>query len=274
LPTAWSATTATPVRATPTWTCRRASISRPRFSISRTPPAAAAGARRPWLCVPSRSRSRQYRSVPAGGTRAQGDARAARGAGAHASSAQPDHQGNADPAPTSDLLRSLAREQLVQRCSSASPAWTPSSSAHWSRARVAGGAAARSEGTGSAARADRPCWWQPIIPAVNDCEVEDIVAAGRGPGRHQGWLRAAAPAARNSRPLFTGNGWTSILPDRADHVMSLIRAAREGRERTTRASAARMDRQWYPWALAACATLCTGLQASWPVDGPHARSVE
>ena len=114
-PTAWSATTATPARATPTWTSRPASTSRPRSSSSAmrrscSRPSSA----RPGYRAQADHDRRQHRPLPAGGAGAARDALAARGARAHAPSADADYQEHADPARPGPAHARWRREQLVQ----------------------------------------------------------------------------------------------------------------------------------------------------------------
>ncbi|WP_444890855.1 PA0069 family radical SAM protein [Microbulbifer sp. DLAB2-AA] len=68
----------------------------------------------------------------------------------------------------------------------------------------------------------------PMIPALNDCELEAILKAGRDSGAE----RAAYILLRlphEVAPLF--REWLSLhYPQRADHVMSLIQQSRGGRD--------------------------------------------
>ena len=72
----------------------------------------------------------------------------------------------------------------------------------------------------------------PIIPAVNDCELERIVAAAADAGAHRaGYVLLRLP--HELKELF--RQWLQQhLPERAEHVMSLIRGARDGRENDPR----------------------------------------
>ncbi|MFI4895924.1 MAG: PA0069 family radical SAM protein [Steroidobacterales bacterium] len=72
----------------------------------------------------------------------------------------------------------------------------------------------------------------PIIPAVNDCELERIVAAAADAGAHQaGYVLLRLP--HELKELF--RQWLQQhLPERAEHVMSLIRGARDGLENDPR----------------------------------------
>jgi len=72
----------------------------------------------------------------------------------------------------------------------------------------------------------------PVIPAMNDHELEDILAAAAQAGaRWAGYVLLRLPY--ELKDLFTE--WlTEHYPQRAGHVMSLIRAMREGRENDPR----------------------------------------
>lgn len=68
----------------------------------------------------------------------------------------------------------------------------------------------------------------PIIPAVNDREIEDIVArAAEAGARHAGYVLLRLP--HELKGIFAE--WLDAhLPDRAAHVMSLLRAASGGKD--------------------------------------------
>ena len=130
-----------------------------------------------------------------------------------------------------DLLRSLAREQLVQVFVSITSldaalkrTLEPRAASPQARLRVVRELAAAGVPTGVLVA--------PIIPAVNDCELEDIVAAVAAHGAMRtGYVLLRLP--HELKALF--RAWLDEhLPDRAEHVMSLIRAAREGRENDPR----------------------------------------
>jgi len=130
-----------------------------------------------------------------------------------------------------DLLRSLAREQLVNVFVSITSldaelkrTLEPRAASPAARLRVVKELVAAGVPTGVLVA--------PIIPAVNDCEVEDIVAAVAAHGAIKaGYVLLRLP--HELKALF--RQWLDEhLPDRADHVMSLIRAAREGRENDPR----------------------------------------
>lgn len=130
-----------------------------------------------------------------------------------------------------DLLRSLAREQLVNVFVSITSldaelkrTLEPRAASPAARLRVVKELVAAGVPTGVLVA--------PIIPAVNDCEVEDIVAAVAAQGAMKaGYVLLRLP--HELKALF--RQWLDEhLPDRADHVMSLIRAAREGRENDPR----------------------------------------
>jgi DNA repair photolyase len=130
-----------------------------------------------------------------------------------------------------DLLRSLAREQLVNVFVSITSldaelkrTLEPRAASPAARLRVVKELVAAGVPTGVLVA--------PIIPAVNDCEVEDIVAAVAAQGAIKaGYVLLRLP--HELKALF--RQWLDQhLPDRAEHVMSLIRAAREGRENDPR----------------------------------------
>lgn len=68
----------------------------------------------------------------------------------------------------------------------------------------------------------------PVIPAINDHEIEDILAAGKVAGAsaaHYVFLRLPLEIS----PMF--QEWLEVhYPDRAGHVMSLVRQSRGGRD--------------------------------------------
>jgi DNA repair photolyase len=130
-----------------------------------------------------------------------------------------------------DLLRSLARDQLVNVFVSITSlnvelkrTLEPRAASPAARLRVVKELVAAGVPTGVLVA--------PIIPAVNDCEIEDIVAAVAAQGAIKaGYVLLRLP--HELKALF--RQWLDQhLPDRADHVMSLIRAAREGRENDPR----------------------------------------
>jgi DNA repair photolyase len=130
-----------------------------------------------------------------------------------------------------DLLRSLAREQLVQVFVSITSldaalkrTLEPRAAAPAARLRVVRELAAAGVPTGVLVA--------PIIPAVNDAEIEAIVAAVAAHGAMRaGYVLLRLP--HELKAIF--RQWLDEhLPDRADHVMSLVRGAREGRENDPR----------------------------------------
>ena len=68
----------------------------------------------------------------------------------------------------------------------------------------------------------------PIIPAVNDREIEDILARAAAAGaEHAAWILLRLP--HELKEIF--REWLDAhLPDRADHVISLIRQASGGQD--------------------------------------------
>lgn len=68
----------------------------------------------------------------------------------------------------------------------------------------------------------------PIIPAVNDAEIESIVARAAGCGAvNAAWILLRLP---NELGEIFSEWLATHLPDRAAHVMSLVRQARGGRD--------------------------------------------
>ncbi|HEX2790165.1 MAG TPA: PA0069 family radical SAM protein [Steroidobacteraceae bacterium] len=130
-----------------------------------------------------------------------------------------------------DLLRSLARDQLVNVFVSITSldaelkrTLEPRAASPAARLRVVRELVAAGVPTGVLVA--------PIIPAVNDCELEDIVAAVAAQGAIKaGYVLLRLP--HELKGIF--RAWLDQhLPDRAEHVMSLIRGAREGRENDPR----------------------------------------
>jgi DNA repair photolyase len=130
-----------------------------------------------------------------------------------------------------DLLRSLARDQLVQVFVSITSldaalkrTLEPRAAAPAARLRVVRELSAAGVPTGVLVA--------PIIPAVNDSEIEAIVAAVAAHGAMRaGYVLLRLP--HELKAIF--RQWLDEhLPDRADHVMSLVRGAREGRENDPR----------------------------------------
>ncbi len=68
----------------------------------------------------------------------------------------------------------------------------------------------------------------PLIPALNDRSLEEVLEAGAAAGATMaGWILLRLP--NEVRPLF--KEWLAAhQPDRADHVVSIIRQSRGGRE--------------------------------------------
>ena len=130
-----------------------------------------------------------------------------------------------------DLLRSLARDRLVNVFVSITSldadlkrTLEPRAASPQARLRVVRELVAAGVPTGVLVA--------PIIPAVNDCELEDIVAAVAAQGATKaGYVLLRLP--HELKGLF--RQWLDEhLPERAEHVMSLIRAARDGRENDPR----------------------------------------
>jgi DNA repair photolyase len=130
-----------------------------------------------------------------------------------------------------DLLRSLAQDRLVHVFVSITSldvelkrTLEPRAASPQARLRVVRELSAAGVPTGVLVA--------PVIPAVNDCEVEDIVAAVAAHGAiRAGYVLLRLP--HELRELF--RGWLDQhLPQRAEHVMSLIRSARGGRDNDPR----------------------------------------
>ncbi len=68
----------------------------------------------------------------------------------------------------------------------------------------------------------------PVIPAINDHEIEAIVAAvAKAGAKGAGWIPVRLP--HEVAPLF--KAWLAVhFPDRAGKVMTIIRSIREGRD--------------------------------------------
>jgi DNA repair photolyase len=130
-----------------------------------------------------------------------------------------------------ELLRSLARDRLVQvyvSVTSLDPelkrTLEPRAASPQARLRVVQELSAAGVPTGVLVA--------PIIPAVNDCELEHILAAVAAAGAGSaGYVLLRLP--HELKALF--RQWLDEhLPERADHVMSLLRGARDGRENDPR----------------------------------------
>jgi DNA repair photolyase len=130
-----------------------------------------------------------------------------------------------------DLLASLARDDLVRvfvSVTSLDPELKrilePRAAAPQARLRVLRELSAAGVPAGALVA--------PIIPAVNDSEVEQIIAAVTEAGARQaGYVLLRLP--HELKQLF--REWLDEhLPERAEHVMALIRGARGGRENDPR----------------------------------------
>ena len=130
-----------------------------------------------------------------------------------------------------DLLRSLSRDGLVNVFISVTTldaelkrTLEPRAAAPKARLRVVRELAAAGIPTG--------VFVAPIIPAVNDWELERIIAAAAAAGAFRvGYVLLRLP--HELKALF--RQWLEQhLPERAEHVMSLIRAARAGLENDAR----------------------------------------
>ncbi len=71
----------------------------------------------------------------------------------------------------------------------------------------------------------------PIIPAVNDCELETILERSAEAGAmHAGYVLLRLPL--EVKDLF--RQWLSVhMPERAAHVMSLVNGARDGKDNSS-----------------------------------------
>jgi DNA repair photolyase len=130
-----------------------------------------------------------------------------------------------------DLLASLARDDLVRVFVSVTTldpelkrTLEPRAAAPQARLRMLRELSAAGVPTGVLVA--------PVIPAVNDSEVEQIVEAVAQAGAQQaGYVLLRLP--HELKHLF--RQWLDEhLPERAEHVMALIRGAREGRENDPR----------------------------------------
>jgi DNA repair photolyase len=130
-----------------------------------------------------------------------------------------------------DLLTSLARDQLVNVFVSITTldpqlkrTLEPRTASPAARLRVVRELASAGVPTGVFAA--------PMIPAVNDSELERIVEAAAAAGAFRaGYVLLRLP--HELKELF--RQWLDEhLPERAEHVMSLIRGARDGRENDPR----------------------------------------
>jgi DNA repair photolyase len=130
-----------------------------------------------------------------------------------------------------DLLTSLARDQLVNVFVSITTldpqlkrTLEPRTASPAARLRVVRELASAGIPTGVFAA--------PMIPAVNDSELERIVEAAAAAGAFRaGYVLLRLP--HELKELF--RQWLDEhLPERAEHVMSLIRGARDGRENDPR----------------------------------------
>jgi DNA repair photolyase len=130
-----------------------------------------------------------------------------------------------------DLLRSLARDGLVNVFISVTTldaqlkrTLEPRAASPAARLRVVRELAAAGIPTGVLIA--------PIIPAVNDSELERIVEAAAAAGAFRvGYTLLRLP---HELKLLFQQWLDQHLPERAGHVMALIRAAREGRENDPR----------------------------------------
>src|SRR5580658_2525834 len=130
-----------------------------------------------------------------------------------------------------DLLRSLAADQLVHVFVSITTLdaelkriMEPRTASPQARLRVVRELSAAGIPTGVMVA--------PMIPMINDSEMEHIIEAVAGAGAIQaGYVLLRLP--HELKDLFSQ--WlTEHFPDRAEHVMSLIRATRGGRENDPR----------------------------------------
>jgi len=87
----------------------------------------------------------------------------------------------------------------------------------------------------------------PIIPAINDMEIEKLLGAAQAAGaREAGYVLLRLP--HELRNLFTE--WLEReFPDRAKHVMNLVRDIRGGRENDPRFGSRMTGRGPYAWQI-------------------------
>ncbi len=130
-----------------------------------------------------------------------------------------------------DLLTSLARDDLIRVFVSVTTldaelkrTLEPRAAAPQARLRILRELAAAGVPTGVLVA--------PVIPAVNDSEIERIIEAVAAAGAQQaGYVLLRLP--HELKQLF--RQWLDEhLPERAEHVMSLIRGTRDGRENDPR----------------------------------------
>ncbi|MFM2288432.1 MAG: hypothetical protein RL684_1575, partial [Pseudomonadota bacterium] len=114
----------------------------------------------------------------------------------------------------------------------------------------------------------------PMIPAVNDAELERLLEAGAAAGaRRAGYVLLRLP--REVAPLF--RDWLDRhLPERAAHVMSLVQQARGGRDNDSRFGARMRGEGAWAGLLAdrfrlACRRLGLDVGRSPPLDGTQFR---
>lgn len=130
-----------------------------------------------------------------------------------------------------DILADMAREQLVAAFVSVTTLDPALKRALEPRAPAP---AARLRAVGALRRAGVPVgvFVAPVIPALNDHEIERILeAAAEAGAQTAGYVLLRLP--HEVRILF--REWLDAhLPERAEHVMALIRAMRNGRENDAR----------------------------------------
>lgn len=130
-----------------------------------------------------------------------------------------------------DLLAELARQKL---CSVAISIPTMDSALKRKLEPRVPAAAARLKLLAELTGAGVPCTVliAPVIPAVNDSEVEEILDAAAAAGATRAaWILLRLP--HEVREIFTD--WLDVhFPDRAAHVMSLLRQAHGGRDYDSR----------------------------------------
>jgi DNA repair photolyase len=87
----------------------------------------------------------------------------------------------------------------------------------------------------------------PIIPAINDMEIEKLLGAAQAAGaREAGYVLLRLP--HELRDLF-GEWLEREFPDRAKHVMNLVRDIRGGRENDPRFGSRMTGRGPYAWQI-------------------------
>ncbi len=190
-----AASTASRAPPTPIWACRRASISRPSCSPSPTPPSLLEKElAKPELRAAHHRHRHQHRPLPAD----RGALRASRASVLEVlerrqPSGRHRHQVGAGARATSTSWRAHGRARPRQGGALGDDARPQACPRAWSRARRRR-APSRGDPPSSEAGVPTTVMVAPIIPALNDSEIERILDAAAGRRRQGGRLRPPAPA--------------------------------------------------------------------------------